>query len=65
VSSSTNRSTKRLFYGRDELEIFYENATQNYSKAISTAYLAPAITPFSGMNPGFRYVLKRGAGTYM
>ncbi|GAB5593233.1 hypothetical protein Unana1_08133 [Umbelopsis nana] len=54
------------FFGhthRDELEIFYENATQNYSKAISTAYLAPAITPFTSMNPGFR-VYKIDAKTF-
>ncbi|KAG2180399.1 hypothetical protein INT44_003403 [Umbelopsis vinacea] len=54
------------FFGhthRDELEIFYENATQKAGKAISTAYLAPSMTPFSMMNPGFR-VYKIDAVTF-
>ncbi|CAM0138790.1 unnamed protein product [Umbelopsis sp. WA50703] len=54
------------FFGhthRDELEIFYKNDEKTASNAISTAYLAPAITPFSKMNPGFR-VYKVDAETF-
>ncbi|KAJ2955277.1 hypothetical protein NQZ79_g8696 [Umbelopsis isabellina] len=54
------------FFGhthRDELEIFYKNDEQTAANAISTAYIAPAITPFSKMNPGFR-VYKIDAETF-
>ncbi|KAI8365386.1 Metallo-dependent phosphatase-like protein [Radiomyces spectabilis] len=45
------------FFGhthKDELQIFYRGGRGNASEAISTAYVAPSITPFLDLNPGFR-----------
>ncbi|CAO3616653.1 unnamed protein product [Cunninghamella echinulata] len=45
------------FFGhthKDELQIFYKNGQQNASEAISVAYIAPSITPYLNVNPGFR-----------
>ncbi|KAI7866585.1 Metallo-dependent phosphatase-like protein [Spinellus fusiger] len=45
------------FFGHthhDELQLFYSNSTQNASEAIASAYIAPSITPFADLNPGFR-----------
>ncbi|CAO3609031.1 unnamed protein product [Cunninghamella blakesleeana] len=45
------------FFGhthKDELQIFYKNGQQNASEAISVAYVAPSITPYLNVNPGFR-----------
>ncbi|KAI9474288.1 MAG: Metallo-dependent phosphatase-like protein [Benjaminiella poitrasii] len=45
------------FFGhthRDEFQIFYKNASQKAEDAISVAYIAPSITPFPDLNPGFR-----------
>ncbi|GAA5814946.1 hypothetical protein MFLAVUS_008449 [Mucor flavus] len=45
------------FYGhthRDEFQIFYRGDSQEAEDAISIAYLAPSITPFPNLNPGFR-----------
>lgn len=42
---------------RDEIQIFYNRASQKSKDAISVAYLGPSITPFPNLNPGFRYTL--------
>ncbi|KAL7321705.1 hypothetical protein PS15m_001446 [Mucor circinelloides] len=45
------------FFGhthRDEIQIFYNRASQKSKDAISVAYLGPSITPFPNLNPGFR-----------
>ncbi|KAI8148608.1 Metallo-dependent phosphatase-like protein [Fennellomyces sp. T-0311] len=44
------------FYGhthKDEYQVFY-NGEQTAENAIAMAYVAPSITPFSNVNPGFR-----------
>lgn len=46
---------KGQFYGhthKDEFEVFYND--NNRSRPVSVAYLAPSITPFMNLNPGFR-----------
>ncbi|KAI7906482.1 Metallo-dependent phosphatase-like protein [Cokeromyces recurvatus] len=45
------------FFGhthRDEFQIFYKNASQKAKDAISIAYIAPSVTPYPDLNPGFR-----------
>ncbi|KAF7730158.1 hypothetical protein EC973_002766 [Apophysomyces ossiformis] len=45
------------FFGhthKDELEIFYSKGNQRAIDAISVGYIAPSITPFQNINPGFR-----------
>ncbi|KAI9018040.1 Metallo-dependent phosphatase-like protein [Phycomyces nitens] len=45
------------FFGHthmDELQLFYRNNLKNASEAISVAYVAPSITPYEDINPGFR-----------
>ncbi|KAI8387260.1 Metallo-dependent phosphatase-like protein [Blakeslea trispora] len=50
----THRKLKGYCF-RDEIQLFYRhNATQEAKDAISIGYLAPSITPFPDMNPGFR-----------
>lgn len=52
------------FFGhthRDEFQIFYKGKSQEAKDAISVAYLAPSITPFPNLNPGFRtYTIDTG-----
>ncbi|KAG0744407.1 hypothetical protein G6F42_009092 [Rhizopus arrhizus] len=43
------------FYIRDELTIFYRNGKERTAdNAVSVGYIAPSITPFLNLNPGFR-----------
>ncbi|KAJ9055932.1 hypothetical protein DSO57_1038225 [Entomophthora muscae] len=45
------------FYGHthfDEFQLFYSDSVKTKDTAISMAYLAPSITTFGGLNPGFR-----------
>ncbi|KAI8081271.1 Metallo-dependent phosphatase-like protein [Halteromyces radiatus] len=45
------------FFGhthKDELQIFYRDGVQTASNAISTAYVAPSMTPYLHVNPSFR-----------
>ncbi|KAI7877878.1 Metallo-dependent phosphatase-like protein [Mucor mucedo] len=45
------------FYGhthRDEFQLFYKGDSQEAEDAISVAYIAPSITPYPDLNPGFR-----------
>lgn len=39
---------------RDEFQLFYKDDSQEAEDAISVAYLAPSITPYPDLNPGFR-----------
>ncbi|KAI8991188.1 Metallo-dependent phosphatase-like protein [Mycotypha africana] len=55
------------FFGhthRDEMTIFYsKDSKQMAENAISVGYVAPSITPFLNLNPGFR-VYKIDTGTF-
>ncbi|KAG0179415.1 hypothetical protein DFQ29_002136 [Apophysomyces sp. BC1021] len=45
------------FFGhthKDEFEVFYRNGKQSASHAISVGYIAPSITSYRDVNPGFR-----------
>ncbi|KAF9934771.1 hypothetical protein FBU30_000065 [Linnemannia zychae] len=45
------------FFGHthyDEFALFYDSATKNAASAISTAWIGPSVTPYTGLNPGFR-----------
>ncbi|KAL1933027.1 hypothetical protein VTP01DRAFT_8705 [Rhizomucor pusillus] len=45
------------FFGhthKDEFQVFYRSGSQKAEDAISMAYVAPSITPFLNLNPGFR-----------
>ncbi|KAI8366663.1 Metallo-dependent phosphatase-like protein [Radiomyces spectabilis] len=45
------------FFGhthRDEFQIFYRHERKDAEHAIAVAYLAPSVTPFPRLNPGFR-----------
>lgn len=45
------------FYGHthfDEFQLFYSDHIKSKDTAVSMAYLAPSITTFGGLNPGFR-----------
>lgn len=47
--------TTASFYIRDELTIFYRNGKERTAdNAVSVGYIAPSITPFLNLNPGFR-----------
>lgn len=49
-------NTHTQWYYRDEFQIFYKGDSQEAEDAISIAYMAPSITPFPNLNPGFRFV---------
>ena len=43
------------FFGHthyDEFEIFYD--TEDYGRALGIAYIGPSVTPYVGVNPGYR-----------
>ncbi|KAL0084755.1 Metallo-dependent phosphatase-like protein [Phycomyces blakesleeanus] len=45
------------FFGhthKDEFQVFYRDGDKNAQSAISMAYIAPSITPYLNVNPGFR-----------
>lgn len=46
-----------MVISRDEFQVFYRSGSQKAEDAISMAYVAPSITPFLNLNPGFRYVV--------
>ena len=65
-TTSTTSSTPRYsatitgqFYGHthtDEFEVFYSEG-----RPVNVAYIAPAVTPYHGLNPAYR-VYRAGAG---